>query len=154
MSLSRAVATVAFYSHPTTTPPPEKSSSNLNRGYHSRCTWTAPTEIEFRCRTMIGVSAYLKIDNKKKIKIFFSRKKKVFYRHQKMSLFQLLNFKWLYFFRFYSCAQNFLNSYIWLPDGLSGLTKKMTFFLVVHGPSRKNVKNTKPLFVALYHNDI
>jgi hypothetical protein len=82
----------------------------LLRGYHSRCTWTAPTEIEFRCRTMIGVSAYLKIDNKKKKKN--SRKKKVFHRHQKMSLFQLLNFKWLYFFCFYSCAQNFLNSYI------------------------------------------
>jgi hypothetical protein len=70
----------------------------INRGYHSRCTWTAPTEIDFF--------------------FFFSQKKKVFYRHQKMSLFQPLNFKWLYFFRFYSCAQNFLNSYIWLPDGL------------------------------------
>jgi hypothetical protein len=64
------------------------------------------------------------------------------------SLFQLLNFKWLYFFRFYSCAQNFLNSYIWLPDGLSGWTKKNDFFSVFHGPSSKNVKNTKPLFVA------
>jgi hypothetical protein len=42
-----------------------------NRGNHSRCTWTAPTEIEFRCRTMIGVSAYLKIDNKKKINATF-----------------------------------------------------------------------------------
>jgi hypothetical protein len=102
---------------------------------------------------MIGVSAYLKIDNKKKkLKkihgIFF------FYRHQKMSLFQLLNFKWLYFFRFYSCDKNFLNSYIWLPDGLSGWTKEFDFFSVFHGPSSKNVKNTKPLFVALYHNNI
>jgi hypothetical protein len=45
----------------------------INRGCHSRCTWTAPTEIEFRCRTMISVSAYLKIDNKKKKK--FTEKK-------------------------------------------------------------------------------
>jgi hypothetical protein len=35
-----------------------------------------PTEIEFRCRTMIGVSAYLKIDNeKKKLNFFFHGKK-------------------------------------------------------------------------------
>jgi hypothetical protein len=71
-----------------------------------------------------------------------------------MSLFQLLNFKWLYFFRFYSCAQNIFNSYVWLPDGVSGWTKKFDFFSVFHGPSSKNVKNTKPLFVALYHYNI
>jgi hypothetical protein len=34
-----------------------------------------PTEIEFRCRTIIGVSAYLKIDNKKKLIFFFHGKK-------------------------------------------------------------------------------
>jgi hypothetical protein len=49
---------------------------------------------------------------------------------------------------------DYKNSYIWQPDGLSGWTKKFDFFSVFHGLSSKNVKNTKPLFVALYHNDI
>jgi hypothetical protein len=63
---------------------------SINRPSQRKCTWNAPTKIEFRGRTRIGVSVYLGINNEqKKLKLFFTEKK-VFYRNPKMSLFQVL----------------------------------------------------------------
>jgi hypothetical protein len=77
------------------------------RGYHSRCTWTAPTEIEFRCRTMIGVSAYLKVEYKKKILIFFFPEKKSFLPTPKNVTFSAFKLQVAVFLSFLQLCPNF-----------------------------------------------
>jgi hypothetical protein len=91
--------------------------------------WTAPTEIEFRCRTMIGVSAYLKIDNKKKkLNFFFHGKKKFSTDTKKCHFFCFKTSSGCISFVSTAVPKTFLIVIYSYQTGYLGGPKNLTFF--------------------------